>query len=94
MAKADLFELGYIASHSGHSRGSTVDLAVRRLNQEHSTPWSEGEILADCALPANERFADSILDFGTDYDCFDIRAHHGAEGIEPMPPPIGRNWLH
>lgn len=28
VAKKDLFELGYIASRSGHSRGSTVDLTL------------------------------------------------------------------
>lgn len=28
VAKKDLFELGYIASKSGHSRGSTIDLTI------------------------------------------------------------------
>lgn len=81
--KSQLFELGYIADRSGHSRGSTVDLAIRRLDQEPATPWSPREELADCTLPEGERFADGILDFGTGYDCFDIKAHHGAEGIDP-----------
>lgn len=81
--KTDLFELGYIAHRSGHSRGSTVDLAIRRLDQQRPTPWNDGEKLADCVLPEKERFADGILDFGTGYDCFDVKAHHGAEGIEP-----------
>lgn len=83
VAKADLFDLGYIANHSGHSRGSTVDLAIRHLDQRQATPWHGGERLLDCTLPENERFADGILDFGTGYDCFDVKAHHGAEGIEP-----------
>lgn len=83
VAKSDLFDLGYIANRSGHSRGSTVDLAIRRLDQERPTPWNEGQKLADCTLPEAERFADGILDFGTGYDCFDVKAHHGAEGIEP-----------
>jgi D-alanyl-D-alanine dipeptidase len=30
--KRDLFRLGYIASHSGHSRGATVDLTLVRLD--------------------------------------------------------------
>lgn len=81
--KTDLFELGYIAHRSGHSRGSTVDLAIKRLNQERPTSWKPGEKLADCTLPENGRFADGILDFGTGYDCFDVKAHHGAEGVEP-----------
>ena len=81
--KSTLFDLGYIASRSGHSRGSTVDLAIRRLDQEHATPWSAGGQLADCTLPEGQRFDDGILDFGTGYDCFDVKAHHGAEGIDP-----------
>lgn len=81
--KAELFELGYIAHRSGHSRGSTVDLAIRRLDQPSPSPWKNGDTLADCALPEPERFADGILDFGTGYDCFDVKAHHGADGIEP-----------
>ncbi|WP_147044882.1 M15 family metallopeptidase [Methylobacterium gnaphalii] len=31
--KRDLFRLGYIATHSAHSRGSTVDLTLMRLNR-------------------------------------------------------------
>lgn len=81
--KADLFDLGYIANRSGHSRGSTVDLAIRRLDQETPLPWQAAKKLVDCTLPESERFADGILDFGTGYDCFDVKAHHGAGGIEP-----------
>ena len=32
--KSRLFELGYIAAKSGHSRGSTVDLTVGRKNKD------------------------------------------------------------
>ncbi|SKB75600.1 D-alanyl-D-alanine dipeptidase [Salegentibacter holothuriorum] len=32
IAKKDLFQLGYIASKSGHSRGSTVDLTILNAN--------------------------------------------------------------
>lgn len=81
--KADLFDLGYIANRSGHSRGSTVDLAIRRLDQAPATTWHRGINLADCALPESQRFDDGILDFGTGYDCFDLKALHGAQGIEP-----------
>lgn len=81
--KADLFDLGYVASRSGHSRGSTVDLAIRRLDTAPATPWKPGDTLADCTLPESERFADGILDFGTGYDCFDVKAHHGAAGTSP-----------
>jgi len=79
--KAQLFDLGYIAHRSGHSRGSTVDLAIRRLDAAPAEPLRPGDALADCVLPESQRFADGILDFGTGFDCFDVRAHHGADDI-------------
>lgn len=79
--KSELFARGYIAEKSGHSRGSTVDLALVRLEQAPAKPWRPGDPLADCALPAGQRYADATLDFGTGYDCFDVKAHHGAAGI-------------
>ena len=82
--KSELFARGYIAEKSGHSRGSTVDLAFVRLNQPPATPREPGAPPADCALPAGERHDDATLDFGTGYDCFDVRAHHGAAGVPPQ----------
>jgi zinc D-Ala-D-Ala dipeptidase len=79
--KAKLFEFGYIAEKSGHSRGSTIDLAIVQIGHPYLPPWKPGEPLADCALPVGERFADATLDFGTGYDCFDTKAHHGADGV-------------
>lgn len=79
--KAKLFELGYIAERSGHSRGSTVDLTIAAKTAPLPTPYSPGDTLIDCTLP--ERFDDGVLDFGTGYDCFDEMAHHGATGISP-----------
>jgi D-alanyl-D-alanine dipeptidase len=76
--KSRLFELGYIAERSGHSRGSTVDLTIEQIGTAPHA-WQAGAPLVDCALP--ERFDDGVLEFGTGYDCFDIHAHHGAEGI-------------
>lgn len=90
--KTELFARGYIAEKSGHSRGSTVDLAIVRLDQIPATPWAPGDPLADCALPMGERFDDATLDFGTGYDCFDGRAHHGAAGI-PAEATANRETL-
>jgi D-alanyl-D-alanine dipeptidase len=78
--KSRLFELGYIAERSGHSRGSTVDLTIEPMHAPASS-WTPEDGLVDCALP--ERFADNVLDYGTGYDCFDTHSHHGAEGISP-----------
>ncbi|MBN9332785.1 M15 family metallopeptidase [Devosia sp.] len=79
--KAELFILGYIAERSGHSRGSTVDLTIEPVLRPDTKPFAAGDDLVDCILPG--RFAEGTLEFGTGYDCFDIRAHHGAEGISP-----------
>lgn len=82
--KRTLFSAGYIAHRSGHSRGSTVDLAVRPLDAAAAEPWTGAEPLVDCTRPEAERYADGILDFGTGFDCFDARAHHGAEGLDAV----------
>src|SRR5882724_5166054 len=38
-SKQDLFRLGYIAEHSGHSTGAAVDLTLVDLNADHSRPY-------------------------------------------------------
>lgn len=74
VAKEQLFELGYIAERSGHSRGSTVDLTLVPLG----TAVPEADPLAqqyDCRAAVARRFPDNSLDMGTGYDCFDPRSH-------------------
>lgn len=44
--KSLLFELGYIAERSGHSRGSTVDLTIEPMNTPE-TGWTPGDPLVD-----------------------------------------------
>ena len=73
--KTTLFRDGYIADHSGHSRGSTMDLTLVQLPGYVSRPYVPGEPLVDCAAPASARFADDSLDMGTGFDCFDTLAH-------------------
>src|SRR5690606_1549646 len=72
--KSRLFELGYIAERSGHSRGATVDLAIVTGKASDAPAWQPGDPLVDCAIP--ERTERDALHFGTGYDCFDWRAHH------------------
>ncbi len=73
--KADLFRDGYIAEKSGHSRGSTVDLTIVALPPADQEQYHAGDPLRACTLPADQRFRDNSLDFGTGYDCFDPLAH-------------------
>ncbi len=79
--KENLFKDGYIAHQSGHSRGSTVDLTLVPLPVPLQEKYGPGDTLSGCTLPANKRFMDNSLDFGTGYDCFDPLAHTHSNQI-------------
>src|ERR1700735_4994828 len=71
-AKQKLFALGYLATRSAHSRGSTVDLGI--VPSGFSLPRPPGVLpaLRACTLPKGERFEDGTIDLGTGYDCLDV----------------------
>src|SRR3712207_5356482 len=73
--KRDVFEEGYIATKSGHSRGSTVDLTLVRRPPARQERYERGDRLRDCAAPRGRRFRDNSIDMGTGYDCFDPLSH-------------------
>ncbi|QFZ77579.1 D-alanyl-D-alanine dipeptidase [Streptomyces fagopyri] len=73
--KNRLFEDGYIAEKSGHSRGSTTDLTIVRLPARPTRPYVPGQPLVPCYASKGERFPDNSLDMGTGFDCFDTLAH-------------------
>jgi D-alanyl-D-alanine dipeptidase len=84
--KRNLFALGYLATRSAHSRGSTVDLGI--VPAGSSLPPSPGssQPLKACILPKGERFEDGTIDLGTGYDCLDMlgntsNARVGAEAL-------------
>jgi zinc D-Ala-D-Ala dipeptidase len=62
LAKDRLVPDGYIAARSGHSRGSTVDLGLRRINP---LPADTTRRTSPCA-----RVDPNTLDMGTPFDCF------------------------
>jgi D-alanyl-D-alanine dipeptidase len=69
--KGSLFARGYIASRSGHSRGSTVDLTLVPLPHTPNTAYpdpADGR-LPRCDRPLPGRFDEGDLDMGTAYDC-------------------------
>ncbi len=72
--KADVFQQGYIAERSGHSRGSTVDLVLVPANSPPTPAAPEGPAVT-CTAPFALRFPDSPLDFGTGFDCMDPLSH-------------------
>ena len=75
--KSVLFDDGYIAERSGHSRGSTLDVTLVPLSAAASAAVSyiPGQPLVDCAAPQGLRFPDDSIDMGTGFDCFDTLAN-------------------
>lgn len=73
--KKDLFTDGYIASRSGHSRGSTVDLTIVPVPTPRQPIYRAGQRLYDCRLSVRKRFKDNGIDMGTGFDCFDPLSH-------------------
>jgi zinc D-Ala-D-Ala dipeptidase len=69
--KQKLFALGYLATRSAHSRGSTVDLGIVPSTFS-SPPPGPVPALKACTLPKGERFEDGTIDLGTGYDCLDV----------------------
>lgn len=42
--KSELFELGYLAEKSSHSRGSTIDLTICKMNEDLNPSYTELEM--------------------------------------------------
>ena len=86
--KKDLFRLGYIAEHSGHSTGAALDLTLVDLQADNSGAFDPGKAYADCTAPASARAPEASVDMGTGYDCCDVKAHTAARSITPAQ----RRW--
>lgn len=71
-AKENLFERGYIAKHSGHSRGSTVDITLVRIGQSKAAK----KPLIRCYAKDKSYLNDNSIDMGTRHDCLDISAYY------------------
>jgi D-alanyl-D-alanine dipeptidase len=82
--KARLFALGYIAAHSAHSRGSTIDASLVASPPAPSAIFTRGQPLVACFAPADQRVADGSLDMGTGFDCFDEAAWPNASVAAPQ----------
>jgi D-alanyl-D-alanine dipeptidase len=80
-SKKDLFRLGYIAEHSGHSTGAAVDLTVVDLKADNSPTFDPHKTYADCTAPAAARAPEGSVDMGTGYDCSDLKAHTATHSI-------------
>jgi len=81
--KADLFRLGYIAEHSGHSTGIAVDLTLVDLTADNSPTFDPNKAYANCTADAGARAPEGSVDMGTGYDCSDVKAHARARSVTP-----------
>lgn len=72
--KAKVFDLGYVASKSGHSRGSTVDISLIKNDKKISK-----------IVPEERKYSDGMKmyylndgteDFGSSFDLFDVASHY------------------
>ena len=82
-SKADLFRLGYIATHSGHSTGAAVDLTLVDLTADNSRKFDPARDYADCTAPVAARAPEGSVDMGTGYDCSDAKGHTASGSITP-----------
>ena len=81
--KGWLFARGYIATRSGHSRGSTVDLTVVRLPAADAVrdAFPAPPEAPRCDGAWGERLDEGDLDMGTAYDCFSPLAATDHPGV-------------
>ena len=77
LRKDRLFALGYIASHSAHSRGVAVDLTLVPHGAQQP-PFDPNARYGSCAGPQAERAPDDSLDMGTSFDCFSVKSYTRA----------------
>jgi len=88
--KKNVFESGYIAKRSSHSRGSAVDLTIVPLPVPKQPTWKPGNPVLDGRLPKGERFPDNSIDMGTGFDCLDELSHTANSA---HPPEVRANRL-
>lgn len=71
--KAKVFELGYVARRSGHSRGSTIDLTIIKDGQQLCEIKEEKRTLLDDYTIT--LLDDGTVDMGASFDLFDTASH-------------------
>jgi D-alanyl-D-alanine dipeptidase len=81
--KRTVFEAGYIAHRSAHSRGSAVDITLVKLPPKAQPKW-DGK-LRSCVARYRRRFRDNSVNMGTTYDCIDPRSHTLHPAITGRP---------
>jgi D-alanyl-D-alanine dipeptidase len=78
--KDQVFDLGYIAKRSGHSRGSTIDLTIIKDGEAlHEIQEQERELCDGCTIKFLD---DGTVDMGSSFDLFDEASHTHNKFIE------------
>ncbi len=80
--KKNLFQDGYIADRSSHSRGSTVDLTIVPIPIPEQDRFNKYSELCECYLPLEKRFKDNSIDMGSGFDCFHPISHTINNSLE------------
>nr|WP_231569217.1 hypothetical protein [Rickettsia endosymbiont of Ixodes pacificus] len=89
--KSKCFTLGYIAERSSHSRGSTVDLSIIKLQKEvNNNPEVIKRKLKDERVISY--LDDNTVDMYTSFDLFDEASHHDSKLIDKQYL-VKRNYL-
>lgn len=73
--KRNLFSSNYIATRSGHSRGSTVDLTIVPRGGKPVAFDAAATAIRACDSKAGTRTDDGSADMGTGFDCFSTLSH-------------------
>jgi D-alanyl-D-alanine dipeptidase len=82
--KSELFKRGYIVEKSGHTRGSTVDVSIIKINNKlHKIKTSQRKLNNGEIVPFLD---DGTEDMYTSFDLFHEASHHNTS-------LIGENYL-
>lgn len=78
--KKDSFDLGYIATKSGHTRGSTIDLTIIEEEKQLKEPSFQVRTINGNNIPFLD---DGTVDMGSSFDLFDEASHHDSSKMTP-----------
>jgi zinc D-Ala-D-Ala dipeptidase len=88
--KSKLFELDYIAAKSGHSRGSTLDMTLIKLDEPiFNVTLSNRTLENGQIIPFLD---DGTVDFGSSFDYFGEASHHDTPLVDKQYQDL-RNYL-
>lgn len=89
--KAKVFELGYLAKRSGHTRGSTVDLTIiKKGHKVHDVIEKKRTLLDGFTITYLD---DGTIDMGSSFDLFDVASHY-ENSVIPKANKKMRTYFH